>query len=390
MRRLPRSKRRRKVQGPFLGVFQLELPSQAYIPKEDVRWYLWALAYHGGIRFLRVFDFFKDDGGGAVWQPFKKNLVGKFVANRMNPKYLDRLIFIRDTARQYGIRLIFDPFYCYGNGHQWYPWTRGRMTVKLGGKGYDTWLWDISDVGVGAKGVYFAQVAEALGAGGFEPGTGNEICLPRSSGLCYWAYNNGEIWRRLGCVDFNADRKLWIHGHVHQLCGTFSDEVPGEVWDYVHAHGGPWPNNSHICVYHVVGEPAAVPSTYSARQILVGFSDDGVNHYARPDVRGHCETNVQGDAMWCGPSGLVRAQTFARAVKLWVHDPKKLPARKQVGQNNGRCFKYFEVGARETRVLGRTNLRAIDVKDTLEPLAEAYKKALGEYPANYHNHPEPR
>lgn len=379
------------MNGPFLGLFCLELPSQAYIPKDDIRWYLWALSYHGGIRYLRVFDFFKDDGGGAVVRPFLRNASGKSVANTMNPKFLDRLVFIKDTAKFYKIRLIYDPFYCYAAGKGWYPWTKGRMTVKINGRSHDTWLWDTSSVGIKARGLYFEQVAEALGAGEFEPGIGNEICLERSAGLCYWAYTNGQKWRELGCVDFDGDRKLWIHGHVHQLCGTFSSEVPGEVWDYVHEHGGPWPDNSHVCVYHVVGEPAAVPAPYSGRRLLVGFSDDGVNHKSRPELRGHCETNVKGQAMWCGPKGSIRADIFAQAVKLWITDPKKLPVYKRTGQRNGRCFKYFEVGARETRVLGRTNLRAIDVNDTLESLAKAYKAAFGKFPANYHHkHPEPK
>jgi len=371
-----------------LGVFQLELPSQAYVELKDIDWFLWALSYHGGIRFLRVFDIYK--GAGPVIQPFLKNNSGKNVANKMNPKFLDRLKYIQTKAASYGMRLIVDPFYCYGVGKTWYPWTKGKMSVVVNGKGYDTWLWDQDDVGLKAREVYFSQLAEALGPGKFEAGLGNEICLPREQGLCYWAYRTAELWRKLKCVDFAKDRKLWINGHIHQLCGTFSSEVPGEVESYVYSHGGPWPDNSHVCVYHVVGEPAAVVAPYSGRVILVGGSDDGCNFIDRPDIKGHCETNAQGKPRWCGPTGAVRAATFAQAYKLWLTDPKKLSPARQVGQKNGRCFKYLEVGARETQVMGRTNLRALDIDDTLKLLAAAYKKATGSYPPNWHNYHEPK
>jgi len=124
--------------------------------------------------------------------------------------------------------------------------------------------------------------------------------------------------------------------------------------------------------------------------ILVGGSDDGCNFKDQPELKGHCETDPAGIPRWYGPEGSVRAAAFAQWFKLWVMDPKKLPAFRQVGQSAGRCFKYFEVGVRETQVMGKTCLRGLDIGDTLKPLAEAYNVALGKYPANWHKYLEPK
>jgi hypothetical protein len=361
---------------PVLGT--LELANHKDIADFDLRIFLWRASYYGGFEAVRTFPDWICKGGGN--QPHL--MVGNLYAiKKLNQAWIDQMLKIKGFAKKVGMKMDFDPFDSCALRYDWCAWRRGRNVEK-------TDMWDLSDNGIAIKKFYLEALIEAFGTD-INWGLCNEPFPPDLFTGAMWAFKMAEILRAKGAI-VPSSKKLWLNGYNHKFCGALSDEKPDGLPAYYM-----YPNDSHICVYHVVGKPSQVVRPFSSRMMLTGFSDDGCNFKDEPmGVRGHAEGEGTSNPSNYGPSGESRKRTIKEICRLWTKMEEKPPDAGRVGQFSGDAWISYEVLPREIQVSGtmysQMDLNKLDVEDTIKSIARAYKALYGEWPKNWHKYPKPK
>jgi hypothetical protein len=348
---------------PVLTV--LELPCVPFTKKE-LELFFWKCSYYGGVEAIGTGTEWERNGG---WIPQFLKQGNLFDLTKLNPKWLDNLLMIRDFCSKYGMKLYNSPF---GGCEQrpqykWSPWMYNVQGIKS--------VYDMSSKAIQARNNYLNELIAVVGAD-IQWGLINEYMGDYTS-AAMWAYELAKILWDRGCWD-GKQKKLWISGYHHKICGALSDEKPNGLPAFT------FPNDGHICIYHGIGRPENIVQRYSAREILVGFSDDGCNLIDDTEARGYCET-VNGKPTNCGPNAKYRIYSIKQAHVDWtpiVGDG--------VGQKNGKCWKLWEVLPRELQVENQTQLERIDLSESLKPFVHAYRQLYGHEPKNWHKYPKPK
>jgi hypothetical protein len=355
----------------------LEIANQDDISDYDMRLFYWKLSYYGGVAMSRCFPDWKTRTPGI--HPHLK-AGSRFSLFKVNQKWLDRLIWIRDNAMApVGIKMLLEVFDGCAQRSQygWSAWVNNIEGVRN--------VFELSDKAMKARKHFIDAVYEVLGDT-VEYSLVNEASLPR--GNCErWTYDMAEYMRSKRMVrpevGEGANRKrLYFSGGTgpdgldcgHKMSGTLSDEVPDSIQPIPYQ----WPNDGAIRMIHNVGKPSQVPDLFTCRKLYHVFSHDGCNFKDDPEHRGHCEI-INGQAAWCGPSRSSARKTMDQAVKVWGAAPRW-----------GNLFAGYEALPREVQVEGKVMLVDLDLDLTCRPFVGAYRKAYGMDPKNYHKYPRPK